>query len=60
MCGVPQGSVQVHRVHIILFPFFGIVQSFTDISYHVYADDSQLYVPFRSHHLDRVSTLHNY
>lgn len=40
MCGVPQGSVQVHRVHIILFSFFGIVQSFTDIAYHVYADDS--------------------
>lgn len=52
--GVPQGVILVLLLFsVYMLPLAGIILFF-GISYYFYADDIQVYVPFKSDELDRL------
>ena len=58
LCGVPQGSVLSPVLFLLyLIPLGKIIQGFPDVSYHMFADDIQLYCSFKPTELQRLSSL---
>uniref|UniRef100_A0A8C6PUY5 Reverse transcriptase domain-containing protein n=1 Tax=Nothobranchius furzeri TaxID=105023 RepID=A0A8C6PUY5_NOTFU len=57
--GVPQSSVLGTLLFLLyLLPLQHTLSSFKGISYHLYADDIQLYISFKPHEMSKLQLLH--
>ena len=60
LCWVPQGSVLEPILFLLyIFPLGQIITQFSDRSYHLYAEDIQLYCLFKEAEVSKLSSLIN-
>ena len=59
LCGVPQGLVLGPvRFSLHILPLGHLFSHFHDMSYHCYADDTQIYSSAKPNNLNQLSSLH--